>query len=363
MKKRVIVWGTGNVGRPAIRAVLSHHDLELAGVVVANPAKLGRDAGEIAGVAKTGVLATDDARGAARAGRRCGRVHRQRRHPPAEALGDLLACLRAGANVVSTSFYPLLYPPSTAARAAGAAGRGRLPRRRQLAVRLRHRSGLGARHPAAAAQRRGLRHPRGAQPGDLQLRALRPAGRGAQGDRLRRARWIDCRSMLHDFALKMVWEPMVRLLGDGLGRPVDAVETCVERRPLARTIEVAGMGQLRRRHAGGVPLRGARPQRGQGALRRRARHAHRRRLRARLALSARGTRLSSRADQRHAGSCTSRSTARMPTSPAPPAAATPPPRIASSTRIPAVCDAAPGVLTPLDLPPITGAAQWRRMPS
>src|SRR5689334_11907541 len=58
MKKRVVVWGTGNVGRPAIRAVLGHRDLELAGVVVANPAKDGLDAGAIAGVGDTGVRAT-----------------------------------------------------------------------------------------------------------------------------------------------------------------------------------------------------------------------------------------------------------------------------------------------------------------
>jgi hypothetical protein len=48
MALRVIVWGTGNVGRPAIRAVLSHRELELVGVVVANPDKVGLDAGQIA---------------------------------------------------------------------------------------------------------------------------------------------------------------------------------------------------------------------------------------------------------------------------------------------------------------------------
>lgn len=46
MTYRVVVWGTGNAGRPAIRAVAAHRDLELAGVVVSNPAKVGRDAGE-----------------------------------------------------------------------------------------------------------------------------------------------------------------------------------------------------------------------------------------------------------------------------------------------------------------------------
>ena len=48
MTYRVVVWGTGNVGRPAIRAVAAHADLELVGVVVSNPAKVGTDAGELA---------------------------------------------------------------------------------------------------------------------------------------------------------------------------------------------------------------------------------------------------------------------------------------------------------------------------
>ena len=48
MTYRVVVWGTGNVGRPAIRAVAAHRDLELVGVVVSNPAKVGKDAGELA---------------------------------------------------------------------------------------------------------------------------------------------------------------------------------------------------------------------------------------------------------------------------------------------------------------------------
>ena len=59
MKKSVAVWGTGNVGRPAIRAVHSHRGLELASVIVANPAKVGRDAGDLAGLPSLGVAATD----------------------------------------------------------------------------------------------------------------------------------------------------------------------------------------------------------------------------------------------------------------------------------------------------------------
>ena len=56
---RVVVWGTGNVGRPAIRAVAAHRDLDLAGVIVANPDKVGVDAGALAGLEPLGVAATD----------------------------------------------------------------------------------------------------------------------------------------------------------------------------------------------------------------------------------------------------------------------------------------------------------------
>ena len=58
---RTAVWGTGNVGRAAIRAVDAHPELELAAVIVHNPDKVGRDAGELADLDRSlGVAATDD---------------------------------------------------------------------------------------------------------------------------------------------------------------------------------------------------------------------------------------------------------------------------------------------------------------
>jgi hypothetical protein len=51
MALKIIVWGTGNVGRPAIRAVMSHRDLDLVGVIVASKDKVGVDAGQTTGVA------------------------------------------------------------------------------------------------------------------------------------------------------------------------------------------------------------------------------------------------------------------------------------------------------------------------
>lgn len=58
---RVIQWATGNVGRAAIEGVLAHPELELAGAWVHSDAKHGRDVGELCGLGPIGVRATRDA--------------------------------------------------------------------------------------------------------------------------------------------------------------------------------------------------------------------------------------------------------------------------------------------------------------
>ena len=60
MSYRIIQWGTGSVGTHALRTIIERPDFELAGVRVYNPDKVGRDAGDLAGIDPTGVLATDD---------------------------------------------------------------------------------------------------------------------------------------------------------------------------------------------------------------------------------------------------------------------------------------------------------------
>jgi hypothetical protein len=58
---RVVQWASGNVGRYALRAIDQHPELELVGLYVTNPDKVGRDAGDIARLHHTtGVVATDD---------------------------------------------------------------------------------------------------------------------------------------------------------------------------------------------------------------------------------------------------------------------------------------------------------------
>ena len=48
---RVVQWATGNIGARALRAVIEHPKLTLAGVYVTSEQKAGRDAGELCGVA------------------------------------------------------------------------------------------------------------------------------------------------------------------------------------------------------------------------------------------------------------------------------------------------------------------------
>jgi len=59
MTYRVIQWATGLVGQEAIKGIVGHPELELVGCWVHSDAKVGRDAGEIAGVGPLGVLATN----------------------------------------------------------------------------------------------------------------------------------------------------------------------------------------------------------------------------------------------------------------------------------------------------------------
>jgi len=60
MGHRVIQFGTGFVGHFALRAIIEHPDLDLVGVWVHSDEKVGLDAGEIAGTPTTGIRATND---------------------------------------------------------------------------------------------------------------------------------------------------------------------------------------------------------------------------------------------------------------------------------------------------------------
>ncbi|OBH07430.1 MULTISPECIES: dihydrodipicolinate reductase [unclassified Mycobacterium] len=60
MTYRVVQWSTGNIGTRALGALLERDDFDVVGVHAFGADKVGRDAGELAGQAPVGVVATGD---------------------------------------------------------------------------------------------------------------------------------------------------------------------------------------------------------------------------------------------------------------------------------------------------------------
>lgn len=111
MTYRVVQWSTGNVGRHAIAGIDARPDLELVGVWVSNPAKVGRDAGRLAGLGRElGVAATGDADALLALRPDCVVYTAMADVRIFEALEDLARILRAGVNVVSSSPVFLQFP-------------------------------------------------------------------------------------------------------------------------------------------------------------------------------------------------------------------------------------------------------------
>lgn len=113
MPKRVVIWGTGFVGKLVIAEVVKHPEFELVGVGVSNPDKVGKDAGEISGIGPIGVLCTDDLQELIRL-RPDALVH----YGPTAAYADenirvMTAFLRAGIDVCSTAMTPWVWPAMT----------------------------------------------------------------------------------------------------------------------------------------------------------------------------------------------------------------------------------------------------------
>jgi hypothetical protein len=108
---RVVAWSTGNVGVHAIAGIDARPDLELVGLWVSNPDKVGKDAGELAGLGRSlGVAATNDV-DAVLALKPDVVVHTAMADDRLmEALEDIQRILRAGVNVVSSGPVFLQYP-------------------------------------------------------------------------------------------------------------------------------------------------------------------------------------------------------------------------------------------------------------
>lgn len=115
MTYRVVTWGTGNVGKFAVRAVVNHPELELVGHIVSSPDKAGKDVAELAGLdAPTGVVASDDADSVLALAPDCVCYTAHAETRMMEAAADQAKCLQQGINVVSSSLIMLQYPDSPA---------------------------------------------------------------------------------------------------------------------------------------------------------------------------------------------------------------------------------------------------------
>jgi len=100
MAYRVVQWTTGNVGRRALRAIALNPELELVGCYVWSEDKVGRDAGELAGVEKLGVAATSDVDALLELRPDCVSYT-----PMWPNVDELVRILEAGVNVASTAAF------------------------------------------------------------------------------------------------------------------------------------------------------------------------------------------------------------------------------------------------------------------
>lgn len=110
MSKRIVVWGTGFVGGMVVAEVVRHPGFELVGVGVSNPDKVGRDVGDICGIAPIGLDAVADVDELISL-KPDALVHYG---PTAAHAKDnirlISAFLRAGIDVVSTAMTPWVWP-------------------------------------------------------------------------------------------------------------------------------------------------------------------------------------------------------------------------------------------------------------
>ena len=122
-KYRVVQWATGNVGSRALRRTIEHPDLELVGVYVHSAEKVGRDAGELAGIGPVGIRATSSIEDILALRADCVLYM-----PHVFDVPQLCRILASGANVVSTRMElhnPAMLDPADRARIEEACRVGR----------------------------------------------------------------------------------------------------------------------------------------------------------------------------------------------------------------------------------------------
>ena len=121
MPHRVVQWTTGNVGRRSVRAIVAVPHLELVGCYAWAADKVGRDVGELCGIEPVGVAATNDVDALLALRPDCVVYN-----PKWSDVDELVRILEAGVNVVTTAAFITGHAlgESDRARVASACERG-----------------------------------------------------------------------------------------------------------------------------------------------------------------------------------------------------------------------------------------------
>jgi 2,4-diaminopentanoate dehydrogenase len=252
---RTVVWSTGGVGSIAIDAISRRPDLELGGVWVHSPDKVGKDAGELAGGAPIGITATDDADALIALAPDCVVYAASGPERDGAAVPDYIRLLRAGINVVSTTSTSLVYPPSyfapdwrdqleAAAQAGGASfyGSGIFPgfASDQLALLMTTQS----------------KHIRSITASEIALNDHYPVA-DVMMNGMGFGRPLDFEPMIKTPGfIEMAWQAPIYLMASGLGVEVERLQSAFDRELTDRDIDVA-FGTVEAGTCGAVRTRAA----------------------------------------------------------------------------------------------------------
>ena len=108
MPHKVILWGTGFVGKMVIRELLNHPSYQLVGVITHSPEKHDADVGELVEQEPVGLRATTDVQAALAAEADAVAYFGPTAQYAAQNIENLSRALAAGKNVVDTTLTPLV---------------------------------------------------------------------------------------------------------------------------------------------------------------------------------------------------------------------------------------------------------------
>jgi 2,4-diaminopentanoate dehydrogenase len=119
---RVVQWATGNIGTKSLQRVIEHPGMELAGLYVSSTQKVGKDAGDLCGIAPTGVKATNSLADILALEADCVLYMRQ-----GTDFDEVCSLLENGTNIVTTRgdfHHPAGMDPAMRARVEAACAKG-----------------------------------------------------------------------------------------------------------------------------------------------------------------------------------------------------------------------------------------------